>query len=223
MHSSPLHESWWTYLARTAPRIVSQLDRDRHSPTFGSFDRDYWHYKIRDYSSMILQQGMIVLHVLKNHPAEQNVFYQRPELGAWVAGCLEFWAKSQLNSGSFNEYYPHEHGFPPTAFSLYAVGLMLQSNEYAVDPGTRGAVQRAVDWLTSHQEKKALNQEMAALAGMALCCWSRQSSVSSWNEGGMKSSPSTPSGPGLITHSMAVSASFRSHWSLPCRHRLHWI
>lgn len=169
MHSSPLHESWWKYLARTAPRIVSQLDRDRHSPTFGSFDRDYWHYKIRDYSSIILQQGMIVLHVLKSHAAGHNVFYHRPEPAAWVAGCLEFWAKSQLNSGSFNEYYPHEHGFPPTAFSLYAVGLMIQSNEYAIDHSTGCAVQRAVDWLTSHQEKKALNQEMAALAGMALC------------------------------------------------------
>lgn len=169
MNPSQLHASWWTHLARTAPRIVSQLDRDHHSPTFGSFDRDYWHYKIRDFSSIILQQGMIVLHVLKNHDAELNVFYHHPEVDAWIAGCLEFWATSQLNSGSFNEYYPHEHGFPPTAFSLYAVGLLLQSNEYPTGQRAMRAVQGSIDWLMRHQEKKASNQEMAALAGIALC------------------------------------------------------
>ena len=39
------------------PRILTQVCRDKFSPLYGSFDRNWWHYKIRDFSSIILQQG----------------------------------------------------------------------------------------------------------------------------------------------------------------------
>ena len=36
---------------------MTQVCRDPHSAAYGSFDRDWWHYRIRDFSSVILQQG----------------------------------------------------------------------------------------------------------------------------------------------------------------------
>ena len=44
-------------LAEFLPRILSQCCRDANSPSFGCFDRYFWHYRMRDFSSIILQQG----------------------------------------------------------------------------------------------------------------------------------------------------------------------
>ncbi len=42
---------------RLLPRLLTQACRDPHSPAYGCFDRDWWHYRIRDFPSIILQQG----------------------------------------------------------------------------------------------------------------------------------------------------------------------
>ena len=31
------------------PKILTLQDRNPHSPTYGCFDRNYWHYKIIDF------------------------------------------------------------------------------------------------------------------------------------------------------------------------------
>ena len=33
------------------PKILTLQDRNAHSPTYGCFDRNYWHYKIIDFPS----------------------------------------------------------------------------------------------------------------------------------------------------------------------------
>ncbi len=165
-----MKDKLWALLRRNLSRVLSQLNRDQDSPLFGSFDRNFWHYKIRDFSSMILQQGMLIPAILKDHDLEGNAFYRHPLMDTWIEGSLKFWASKQLRSGSFNEYYPFEEGFPPTAFSLYAVGLILKNRDLAKPGGeVYRAVQKACDWLSKHIEKDALNQEAAALAGLTLC------------------------------------------------------
>lgn len=42
---------------RLVPRILTQVCRDPNSVCYGAFDRDWWHYRIRDFPSIILQQG----------------------------------------------------------------------------------------------------------------------------------------------------------------------
>jgi hypothetical protein len=162
--------SFQRQLLARLPGILTQLDRDEDSPTFGSFDRNFWHYKIRDFSSMILQQGMLITHTLYKNWFRDNVLYQNPVVLDWVNGALQFWASQQLRSGAFNEYYPWESGYPPTAFSLYAVGLVARDRNYVMDDEqVKKAIQKAAGWLMAHREVQAYNQEAAGLAGMFLC------------------------------------------------------
>ena len=160
--------SLYNQLKHNIPRILSQMDRDADSPTFGSFDRNYWHFKIRDFSSIILQQGMLILQALKNYEDSENPYYNSEVVQNWLDGSVSFWCREQLKSGSFNEYYPFEAGYPPTAFSLYAVGLVMK--EYKKEPcdSIKIHIQKAVKWLLHHPEKEALNQEAAGLAGLVL-------------------------------------------------------
>ncbi len=149
-------------------RLLSQVDRDPDSPTYGCLDRNFWNYKIRDFASIIQQQGILVLDVLYSYDIEENVYKGNAVIRSLIKGGVEFWARSQLQTGAFNEYYPNESGFPPTAFSLYAVSLILKKYpEFQSELVTKTII-KAVKWLLKHPEKEALNQESAALAGIAI-------------------------------------------------------
>ena len=70
----------WKLLSTHHSRLLSQLDRDPDSPSFGSFDRNFWNYKIRDFSSIILQQGILYLDALYSYENLNNVFYKKEDV-----------------------------------------------------------------------------------------------------------------------------------------------
>ncbi|MBU1230901.1 MAG: hypothetical protein KKA55_03630 [Proteobacteria bacterium] len=166
--NSQLYNTLCDTLKLQVPRVLTQLDRDQDSPTFGCFDRDYWHYKIRDFPSMILQQGNLVLDVLYR----KRLFDElsgNDLLLSWMSGGLDFWAARQLRNGAFDEYYPNESGYPPTAFSLYAVCLLLGQNPHMThDPAVRQAMQAACVWLLANPEREASNQQIVGLTAVYL-------------------------------------------------------
>lgn len=153
------------FILKNIPRVLSQIDRDEHSMTYGSCDRNHWHLKVRDFSSAILQQSGLTLAILYNHNFEGNIYYKNENTRKWAIATVDYWCKIQLNDGSFNEYYPWEHGFPPTAFSLYSVceiykKLNMDSTHVKI------AISKACKWLANHIEKKVLNQEIASITAI---------------------------------------------------------
>ena len=76
-------------LARSwAPRILTQLCRDATSPLHGCADRNWWHYKIRDFPSIILQQAGYAMHLAGQHPAWSP---DKAALDAVAAGSARSW------------------------------------------------------------------------------------------------------------------------------------
>ena len=154
------------YVISQFPRLLTHLDRDLDSPSYGCFDRNYWHYKIQDFSSAILQQSVLALDCFANGCASLEKEQQQP-LRGWAQASIEFWAKLPTSHGGFNEYYPHESGYPPTAFSLHAVSAVI--SKYRLSSDIRSQIQRAVNYLSRHVEDEALNQQAAGMAALALC------------------------------------------------------
>lgn len=153
------------YILKLAPRVLSQVDRDRHSKNYGDCDRNHWHLKVRDFSSAILQQTGLALALLYQLDFEGNLFYGRQEVREWAQATVCYWRKIQLKDGSFNEYYPNEHGFPPTAFSLYAMCEVYRRLEME-DEGIKEAFRKTARYLVRHIEEKAYNQEIASITAL---------------------------------------------------------
>lgn len=153
------------FINKTVPKVLTQVDRDRHSPTYGCCDRNFWHLKIRDFSSAILQQTGLSLALLATIPYPGNLFYDREDVKDWAKATVYYWAKIQLRDGSFNEYYPYEHGFPPTAFSLYSSCEIYKRLNMDV-PQLVKAFSRTGRYLASHRETQACNQEMASITAL---------------------------------------------------------
>jgi len=148
-------------LNRLLPRILSQVCRDPNSECYGCFDRNWWHYKVRDFPSIILQQGGYALWV-----AGQVFPEHKESFTALAAASARFWNKRATLRGAFEEYYPWEQGYPPLAFSTLAVmklaaGGAIERGE--VKPGAQVAARQ----LTQRFESQAANQQVAGLAALA--------------------------------------------------------
>ena len=147
------------------PRFLSNLDRDVDSPTYGCFDRNYWHYKMSNFASAILQQGCLTLALLHSNNFEGNIYYKKENVKQLAVAAIDFWSKIQLKDGSFNEYWYNEHGFPPTAFSLYAVVESCKLLNCR-DQNVLESVRKAADFLIKNPEREALNQEIGSMTAI---------------------------------------------------------
>lgn len=148
-------------------RLLTQLDRDPRSPSYGCGDRNWWHYKIRDFPSIILQQAGYAAWCLadvKDDPLE------RSGLRAVAAGSGLFWSRHVHRKKSFDEYYPWEQGYPPAAFSSLAVMRLVTEGALPVE-SVRPGIAMAVRQLASRFEAQAANQQIAGMA--ALVGWRR--------------------------------------------------
>ncbi|MBD3250335.1 MAG: hypothetical protein GF381_02080 [Candidatus Pacebacteria bacterium] len=150
-------------ILQTVPRLLTQLDRDPLSPTYGCFDRNFWHYKIRDFPSFVLQQNVLSLTLLYKNKFEGNIYYQNPNILSYIKAGLDFWCQYQHKSGGFDEYWPNEDGYPPLVFSFYAVARTYRELELN-DQKVLKSLDRAFDRWTEYVETDANNQEMAGVA-----------------------------------------------------------
>lgn len=158
------------YTERQLPRVLTQLDRDPDSPTFGCFDRNYWHYKIRDFPSAILQQGVFTLEAVRRGALGAPGWAERAE--SWVLAALGALVRQADRRGGVDEYYPFERSYPAAAFGLYAAGrLVLDWRLGAPELWARvdrEGLEQLARALARREETEAANQQAAGLAGLAL-------------------------------------------------------
>lgn len=163
MSGFDLHAPLLTVAQSWAPRILTQLCRDSTSPLYGCADRNWWHYKIRDFPSIILQQAGYAMHVAARHPEWAG---QAEPLDALAAASARFWNARALKHHAFEEYYPWEQGYPPLAFGTLAMAKLAAAGVVPAED-VRPGLARAARQLRTRFEAKAGNQQMAGLAALA--------------------------------------------------------
>lgn len=151
----------WAEIA--LPRLLTQVCRDPSHPAYGCFDRNWWHYKIRDFPSIILQQGGYALWCASRLPEFAGV---RDGLEALAAASVRFWHKRAIRHGAFEEYYPWERGYPPLAFSTLSVCKLVHEGLVPAEEIREGLL-IAARQLETRFEPKAANQQVAGLAALA--------------------------------------------------------
>ena len=100
--------------------ILTLLDRNKLSTTYGCFDRNYWHYKIKDFPSGMSQEFVLVLALAYKLSHPDNRFYKNEMLLDYAKSGIEYAKQSSNKDGSANDYYPYERALGASCFSLYA-------------------------------------------------------------------------------------------------------
>jgi hypothetical protein len=161
-------------LERCYPRLLSCIDRDPDSPTYGSCDRGFWMYRLHDFDSGVLQQQSLSLAVLcglADASALSGCKYLNSALRPFWAELARAINRRTLiglsRGGMLDEYYPGERSYPGTVFAAYALlrsAVMLGQAEViesrALEATARG--------LLTRKPGAAANQDAAAAAFLAL-------------------------------------------------------
>ena len=151
------------------PRLLSLLDRNPYSKTYGSFSRNYWHYKtFTDFPSAPDQQGVLALACLYLTNISGNALYQNEETLKLIEAGINYWTKIQLPDGSFCEWYPNEHSHVATAFTSYAISesLLLLKNKISKNTSENAIkyLKKSGQWLINNIDTIVLNHTAGAVA-----------------------------------------------------------
>lgn len=150
------------------PRLLSLVDKNEFSKTFGCFDRTYWHYKINDFPCARLQEACLTLALIYTRNFPKNPWYNNELIKELTIGSITFWCKIQHKDGSFDEWYPKEHSHVATCFSTYAIAeairLLLNVISKKDLKKFLAHLNRAADWLIKNDDYSVMNHQ----AGSAL-------------------------------------------------------
>ncbi|MGC1246123.1 MAG: hypothetical protein WA865_07930 [Spirulinaceae cyanobacterium] len=144
------------------PKILTLMDRNCHSPTYGCFDRNFWQYKIIDFPSGMSQEFVWPLALAYHTHLDDNPFFNEAAIAAWVEAGILYAAKSSHPDGSCDDYFPFERAGGAAAFSLLAClesyQLLGLKNEQAL-----AFFELRADWLAHHNESGRLTNHQALI------------------------------------------------------------
>lgn len=164
---------------RQIPKILTLLDRNPHSPTYGCFDRNYWHYRMLDFPSGMAQEFVLPLALAYELNIPNNPFHHQPAIKNWVETGILFAARGAHRDGSCDDYFPYERAGGATAFSLLACvdsySLLGLVNEEMLR-----FFKRRADWLARHHESGRLSNHQALIA-LCLELLGRLLKTDEWN------------------------------------------
>lgn len=147
------------------PKLLTLQDRNRLSPTYGCFDRNFWHYKIIDFPSGMAQEFVWPLALACTLDIPGNPYHRSETIREWVRAGILYAASSAHPDGSCDDYFPFEKAGGAAAFSLLACAesyRLLNLNE----PAALEFFARRADWLAHHHESGQLTNHQALI----VCC-----------------------------------------------------
>jgi hypothetical protein len=150
---------------RYLPRLFQMVDKNQYSPTYGSFDRSYWHYRTMDFPCGMYQEFTLPLALAYAHAFPCNEYYQKQRVRELAIAGVEYARKSAHRDGTCDDYFPYERALGALVFALYAnteTLLVLEERP----PHLLEFFARRADYLSGHNETGQLtnHQALAALA-----------------------------------------------------------
>ena len=102
------------------PKILHLLDQNPYSPTYGCFDRSFWHYRTMDFPCGMSQEMVLLLAQAYKNPYPGNPFYKVSRIKELSSAAINFMIRSSHKDGTCDDYFPYERAMGALVFSLYA-------------------------------------------------------------------------------------------------------
>lgn len=151
------------------PKILTLQDRTPVSPTYGCFDRAYWHYRMMDFPCGMSQEFVLPLALAWALDLPGNRWFGDPAIREWAIAGIRYAARSAHADGSCDDYYPFERAAGAAAFSLYAALHAAQILDCTQDPEIAAFLRLRGRWLAHHRESGRLsNHEALIVACLAM-------------------------------------------------------
>jgi hypothetical protein len=160
------------------PRILSLLDKNPYSKTYGSFDRKYWHYKIIDFPCGMQQELVLPLAYIWKTDFPGNKYYNLPRIKDYLDGIFLYHGKCMHSDGSLDDYFPSERAFGATAYTLVALTESALITGFC-HPRAVKSFEQSGSFLAEYREAGILSNHLA-IATLALMNLSLLTAQNKW-------------------------------------------
>lgn len=143
------------------PRLLGMLDRNPFRKTYGSFDKQFWHYRTACFASEMYQEGVLPLALVYRHSLPGNRWRGNAELRNLILAGLRFSARNCHADGSCDDYYPYERALGAAVFSFAAATQACRLIEFTHRDADSAGI---LDWLNLRARWIASNGESGTLA-----------------------------------------------------------
>ncbi len=147
------------------PHIVHLVDRNPFSPTYGCFDREYWHYRTLDFPCGMSQELVLPLALIYRNPYPGNKYHALERVRELACAAMRFAMKGSHRDGTCDDYFPYERAMGAMVFSTYAAAESYRILEMQ-DPELVEFFVKRCRHLERHNESGKLSNHQA-LAGLA--------------------------------------------------------
>lgn len=163
MPSDPLRAALARQALAEIPKLLTLLDRTPVSPTYGCFDRSYWHYRIMDFPCGMSQEFVLPLALAWSLDLPDNPYRGSVAIRQWIEAGMRFAARSSHADGSCDDYYPYERATGAAAFSLFAILEAARIIGLGPDKEIDEFLVRRARWLAAHRESGQLSNHEALI------------------------------------------------------------
>lgn len=151
-------------------RLLSQLNRDPSTPTYGCFDRRYWAWKLVDFPEATFQRNIQPLCWFVEQPETED----SDNLVEFIKAGLIYAFDIQHKDGTFDQAYPNEHSYGATAFLLPDLITAYKKNKEVFLEEERILIEkkimRSADYLLNSFELHGFIANHLAGTALALLC-----------------------------------------------------
>jgi hypothetical protein len=164
MQAEELRAAVADLVLRDIPKLLTLLDRTPVSPTYGCFDRLYWHYRMIDFPCGMSQEFVLPLALVwSTDGLPGNRYFRDPTIREWIVAGIRFAARSAHPDGSCDDYYPFERASGAAAFSLFAILEAMRLLDIPADAEIDAFVKKRARWLAAHSESGRLSNHEALI------------------------------------------------------------
>jgi len=152
-------------------RVLTRLDRRPWSPTYGSFDREYWKYKtLIGFPRLTHQTCILSLALLYKNPFPGNFAAGNEKILEWIRAGISFWLANRTREGAVDEWFENEKSFCATAYTTYAISeaiILLNGDlENNFRKTSLESLSKSGEWLTRHKNAWIGNQMVVSAAAL---------------------------------------------------------
>lgn len=145
------------------PRLLAMVDGNRLRPTYGCFDREYWHYRTADFPCGMNQLYGVPLALAHALDLPDNRWHGEPRLRELALAAVEFAGRAAHADGSCDDYFPFERALGATCFALYGCAESCRVLG-CTDARLIGHIAKRARFVAGYQETGRLSNHQALAA-----------------------------------------------------------
>ena len=172
MTDTSINTPYLPHILEKISSVLSLIDREMSSQTYGCGDRTYWCWKFTDYPGARFQEYIYTICWIYSTDSFKNIYKDNTLFLDWIEGGIDYWEKIQHKDGSFDEAYPNEHSLAATAFTLFYITeaylLVEKKLSNQIKNQFKQTAKNAADWLCLNDEKHGFLSNHLAAAATAL-------------------------------------------------------